>query len=69
MGDIVCELRKRNPDTFGNLNRSTVTGSIDYTGDYPRWSDAALERIPNGNDPGHQKGGRRGILVTKCEAQ
>ena len=62
-GEIVRELQKRNPDTFGRLNQSTVRGWIDRSGDRPRWSDAVLARIPKGNDPGHQKGGRRGILV------
>ncbi|KAF8232946.1 hypothetical protein L208DRAFT_1269528, partial [Tricholoma matsutake] len=40
VGDIVHELQKQNPDTFGKLNQSMVRGWIDHTGDHPQWSDA-----------------------------
>jgi hypothetical protein len=61
--EIVHELRKHNPETFGKINRTTVNEWIDRSGDRPRWSDAALEKVGQGNNPGHNKGGRRGILV------
>jgi hypothetical protein len=61
--EIVHELRKHNPETFGKISRTTVNEWIDRTGDRPRWSDAALEKVGQGNNPGHNKGGRRGILV------
>ena len=61
--EIVNELRKQNADTFRTLNRTTVNGWIDQTGDRPRWMDATLENNQKGNDPGHNKGGQRGILV------
>ena len=61
---VVRELKKRDLETFKGLNRTTVDEWIDCSGSVPRWSDKTLERIKNGNEPGHLKGGRRGVLVS-----
>jgi hypothetical protein len=61
--DIVRALRRMDPDTFAGISRTTVEGWIDRKGPKPQWSDAVLKKAEQGNDPGHSKGGRRGILV------
>lgn len=60
---IVRALHRMDPDTFAGISRTTVEGWIDRKGPKPRWSDAVLKKVQQGNDPGHSKGGRRGILV------
>ena len=60
---IVHALNRMDPDTFANISRTTIEGWIDRNGPKPRWSDAVLKKVEQGNDPGHSKGGRRGILV------
>ncbi|KAJ7577704.1 hypothetical protein C8J56DRAFT_729350, partial [Mycena floridula] len=50
------------PETFGGLNRSTVQEWIDYSGERAKWKSTVMEKVDQGNDPGHTKGGRRGIL-------
>ena len=64
--EIVKEARKIDPHLFAGLSRSTVHGWIDRSGDSPRWNDNVLRRIEQGkgNEPGHQNGGRPGILVS-----
>lgn len=47
----------------GDLQQTTVDGWIDWTGDHPCWSDAALEKIRQGNNPGHNKVGWSGVFV------
>lgn len=47
---------------FAGINRTTIDGWIDRSGDQPRWTEKTLQRVENGNSPGHNKGGRRGIL-------
>jgi hypothetical protein len=61
--EIANGLKKRNPDTFGKLNRNTIEGWIDRSGAKPKWKEAVLRRVEDGNSPGHNKGGQRGILV------
>lgn len=65
--EMIRELQKRNPDTFQNLSRTTVRGWINKDGDMPRWSDAVVQKVKQGNDPGHRKGGRKGILVSQSD--
>lgn len=63
--EIVKILKKRDPVTFDGLRRTTVNSWIDRSGPRPQWTAAVRERITSnkGNTPGHDKGGRRGILV------
>jgi hypothetical protein len=60
---IVSALRRMDPDTFAGISCTTIETWIDRTGDKPRWRDAVLQKVEQGNDPGHNKGGRRGVLV------
>jgi hypothetical protein len=62
---IVREAKRIDAVTFANLSRTTVIGWIDRSGDTPRWTDSVLQRIERGNDPGHNNGGRIGILVSQ----
>ena len=62
--DIANGLKRRNPDTFSNINRNTIEAWIDRSGVKPKWKDSVLRRIDDGNNPGHNKGGQRGILVS-----
>ena len=61
--EIANGLKRRNPDTFGKINRNTIEGWIDRSGAKPKWKDSVLRRVDDGNNPGHNKGGQRGILV------
>ena len=61
---IFNKLKKRDPETFQGLGRSTINRWIDRTGDKPKWSERTLERIKRGNEPGHDNCGRKGIFVT-----
>lgn len=61
--EIVQKLKASDPETFAGLSRSTVYDWIDYSGTHPCWKASVLERVERGNDPGHSRGGRRGILV------
>ncbi|KAJ7618330.1 hypothetical protein DFH06DRAFT_922747, partial [Mycena polygramma] len=45
----------------------TVMGWIVKVGGFSRWSPAVLLRAAKGNVPGHNKGGRRGILAAHPE--
>ena len=62
---IVHALNHMDRDTFAAISRTTVDSWIDRKGPKPRWSDAVLKKVEQGNDPGHNKGGRRGILVCR----
>ena len=61
---VVRELKRRDFETFKGLSRTTVDEWIDRSGSVPKWSDKTLERIKRGNQPGHSKGGQRGVLVS-----
>jgi hypothetical protein len=61
--DIATRLKKRDPITFGQISRNTIEGWIDRSSGKPHWKDSVLRRVEDGNSPGHNKGGRRGILV------
>lgn len=61
---LVTLLKRRNPDDFSLLSRSTVRGWIDRPkGKRPRWSSKVVEMAEHGHLPGG-KGGRIGILVS-----
>ncbi|KAH9955392.1 hypothetical protein BGW80DRAFT_1188759, partial [Lactifluus volemus] len=60
--DIAIRLKKRDPVTFGQISRNTIEGWIDRSSGNPRWKDSVLRRVENGHNPGHNKGGRQGIL-------
>ena len=62
--EIANGLKKRNPNTFGKINRNTIEGWIDRSGAKPKWKDSVLRRVDDGNSPGHDKGGQQGILVS-----
>ena len=59
---IAVALKKRDPITFAAINRTTINGWIDRSGDQPQWKEKIIRRAENGNSTGHNKGGRRGIL-------
>lgn len=61
--DIATRLKKRDLVTFGQISRNTIEGWIDRSSGNPCWKDSVLRRVEDGNSPGHNKGGRRGILV------
>ena len=42
---IVYDLKRKDITSFARLNRTTVDGWIDRSGEKPRWSDTALECI------------------------
>lgn len=61
--EIVRVLQKRDPEVFAGLRRTTINSWIDRTGERPRWTDKMMKKVEQGNDPGHNKGGQRGVLV------
>lgn len=63
--DIVRVLKRSDYDTFANISRTTVNDWIDRKGDRPQWKETVLKRAEHGNSPGHNKGGRQGVLVRK----
>ncbi|KAF9457519.1 hypothetical protein BDZ94DRAFT_1202554, partial [Collybia nuda] len=66
--NIVKELKKRDYNTFKGLNRTTVDEWIDrHPGLMPRWKQSVLARMKQGSDPGHTKGGPKGILAKHPE--
>lgn len=60
---IVKDLKRKDITSFARLNRTTVDGWIDRSGEKPRWSDTALERIRQGNNVTNPNAGRKGVLV------
>jgi hypothetical protein len=60
---MVGTLRRMDPETFAGISRTTIEAWIDRTGDKPQWRNTVLQKVEQGNDPGHNKGGRRGVLV------
>lgn len=60
---IVEWLKKQDLETFGGLTKQSVDGWIDKSGPTRRWKDNVLRWAEHGNDPGHSKGGQRGVLV------
>ena len=64
---MVSALRRMDPDTFAGISRTTIEAWIDRTGDKPQWRNTVLQKVEQGNNPGHTKGGRRGVLV-RCWA-
>jgi hypothetical protein len=65
--EIVRDLQKHDPEVFAGLRRTTVNSWIDRSGDKPCWTAALLAKVEQGNDPGHNKGGQCGILVSTCD--
>jgi hypothetical protein len=62
--EIVCILKRKDHKTFDGLNRTTVDGWIDRSGNRPTWKKTTLLQAEKGDENGHNKGGRRGILVS-----
>ncbi|KAK7038460.1 hypothetical protein R3P38DRAFT_2363163, partial [Favolaschia claudopus] len=61
--DIVRELRRVNYDFFQHLTPQTVKGWVEKIDGFSRWTPNVLARASKGNIPGHNKGGRRGVLA------
>lgn len=63
--EIMNSLKRRDPVMFEGITRETIKSWIDRTGEKPQWKDSiqALIDAGLGNQPGHNKGGRHGILV------
>ncbi|KAF8146548.1 hypothetical protein K438DRAFT_1990565 [Mycena galopus ATCC 62051] len=59
---ILAELRRVNFDFFQYLAESTVWGWIVSVGRFRQWKPEVLGRAERANIPGHNKGGRRGVL-------
>jgi hypothetical protein len=62
---IVQRAKAQVPTLFEGLTRETVRDWIDRSGERLRWSDAVLRRVKAGSNPGHSKGGQRGVLVSR----
>jgi len=62
---IVKTLQTWDPIVFKGLRNSTVNSWIDRSGSKPKWTEALLHKVDQGNDPGHNKGGQRGVLVRR----
>lgn len=65
--DILRELHRRNYDFFQYLKVQTIMGWIEKVGGFSQWKPSVIARATKGNIPGHDKGGRRGILVSICQ--
>jgi hypothetical protein len=50
-------------DTFAGIIHSTVNEWIDQKGEKPTWTATILKKAKQGNNPGHNKGRRQGVLV------
>ncbi|KAE9395696.1 hypothetical protein BT96DRAFT_1043228 [Gymnopus androsaceus JB14] len=55
--------------TFAGLNRSTIEGWIEEKDGKRQWKAKVLQRTQYGIQPGHNKGGRRGILSRYPEVE
>lgn len=60
---IVNWLKKRDPETFAKLNKSTVNGWIDKSGPTRCWTEQVMRWAESGSNPGHTNGGKHGVLV------
>jgi hypothetical protein len=57
--DIIQNLKKMDSNTFTGISHTTVESWIDHkTSAKPRWKDNIVKKILQGNDPGHNKGGK-----------
>jgi hypothetical protein len=61
--DILRELQRANYDFYQYLIIQTIKGWIETVGGFRQWKPSVIARATKGNIPGHNKGGRRGILV------
>jgi hypothetical protein len=61
---IIKELQRSNYDFYQHLSVTTVREWVETAGGYTQWKPKVLARVTRGNVPGHNKGGRRGILVS-----
>ncbi|KAJ7183939.1 hypothetical protein C8R46DRAFT_883767, partial [Mycena filopes] len=60
--NIIAELHRSNYDFFQYLKPNTLMGWIETVGGFRRWKPSTIARASKGNIPGHNKGGRRGVL-------
>lgn len=60
---IVKAAQLSDPVVFAGLARTTVNSWIDRSKTRPCWKASVLQRVHQGNNPGHNKGGQRGVLV------
>ena len=61
---IVQWLHRFDNPTFCRLSKSTVAEWIEKRDGIRVWKESILSRAKNGNMPGHDKGGCRGVLVS-----
>jgi hypothetical protein len=62
---IIKELQRSNYDFYQHLSVTTVREWVETVGGFKQWKPKVVARATRGNIPGHNKGGRRGILVKK----
>ena len=62
---IVQWLHRFDNPTFRRLSKSTVAEWIEKRDGIRTWKESILSRARHGNLPGHDKGGRRGVLVNQ----
>lgn len=64
---IANVLKQSHPSIFSRIRPSTIDGWIDRKGPSgPHWTDKALTRANDGNNPQYNPEGRPGILVSAC---
>jgi hypothetical protein len=63
--DIIRELRRANFDFYQHLSVTTIREWVEEVGGFKQWKLSVLARATKGNIPGHNKGSRGGILVSK----
>jgi hypothetical protein len=67
--DIANKLKNCDSVTFAQISHNTIEGWIDRSSAKPWWKETILKRVEDGNNPGHNRGGRQGILVrSRAEA-
>ena len=63
---IVQWLHRFDNATFSRLHKSTVADWIEKKNGIRVWKESILACAKQGNLPGHDKGGCRGVLVSRC---
>jgi hypothetical protein len=66
--DIIRELQRSNFEFYQHLAVTTVREWVETVGGFKQWKPSVLARAMRGSIPGHNKGGRGGILVIKIRS-
>lgn len=66
MHTIVHKIHKKDYRMFKGLCCTTLGGWIDCSSGKLKWSERTLERVKEGNTPGHDNKDQQGILVCSC---